>query len=168
MFIFRCTAKWFSFTYVCVCLHVCVCVSVCVYIYIYVVFQLLFPCKLLQNREYSSPCYTVGPCWCKPSASHSDLQGTPKGIMGGAKTMVGRAKMIVGGALRMMEKKRWVCNHFTTCAHLINRDKSCFINIFISTRKYIVWQPVVTVLHMGILRWYLEVGTPHPGKFNVS
>ena len=54
------------------------------------------------------PCaiYTVGPCWCKPSASYSDLQGIPKGIMGGAKTMVGGAKMIVGGALRMMEKKR--------------------------------------------------------------
>ena len=43
---FRCTAKWFSYTY----------------IYIYF-FQILFPYRLLQNIEYSSVCYTIGPCW---------------------------------------------------------------------------------------------------------
>ena len=43
---FRCTAQWFSYTY----------------IYIYF-FQILFPYRLLQNIEYSSLCYTVGPCW---------------------------------------------------------------------------------------------------------
>ena len=32
------------------------------YIYIYF-FQILFPYMLLQNIEYSSLCYTVGPCW---------------------------------------------------------------------------------------------------------
>ena len=28
-----------------------------------VLFQVLFPLKLLQNMELSSLCYTVGPCW---------------------------------------------------------------------------------------------------------
>ena len=41
---FRCTAKWLSYTYV------------------YVLFQILFHCRLLQDIEYSSLCYTVGPC----------------------------------------------------------------------------------------------------------
>ena len=43
---FRCTAKWFSYTY----------------IYIYF-FQILLPYKLSQNIERSSLCDTVGPCW---------------------------------------------------------------------------------------------------------
>ena len=43
---FRCTAKWFSYIYTC----------------IYILFQILFPYRLLQNIEYSSLCYTVGPC----------------------------------------------------------------------------------------------------------
>ena len=29
----------------------------------YILFQILFPYRLLQNTEYSSLCYTVGPCW---------------------------------------------------------------------------------------------------------
>ena len=28
----------------------------------YILFQILFPYRLLQNLEYSSLCYTVGPC----------------------------------------------------------------------------------------------------------
>ena len=50
---FRCTAKWFQ-------------VYIYIYIYIYhisILFQLLFPYRLLQNIKYSSLCYTVGPCW---------------------------------------------------------------------------------------------------------
>ena len=43
---FRCTAKWIMYAYT----------------YIYS-FSDLFPYKLLQNIEYSSLCYTVGPCW---------------------------------------------------------------------------------------------------------
>ena len=31
--------------------------------HICIVFQILFPCSLLQGIEYSSLCYTVGPCW---------------------------------------------------------------------------------------------------------
>ena len=42
---FRCTVKWFSYTYV------------------YILFQVLFPYRLLQDIEYGSLCYTVGPCW---------------------------------------------------------------------------------------------------------
>ena len=40
-----------------------------IYIYIYIhththiLFQILFPYRLLQNIEYSSLCSTVGPCW---------------------------------------------------------------------------------------------------------
>ena len=34
-----------------------------IYIYIYILFQILFSYRLLQNIEYSSLCYTVGPCW---------------------------------------------------------------------------------------------------------
>ena len=44
---FKGTAKWFHYT--------------CTYIFI--IFQILFPYRLLQNIEYSSLCYTVGPCW---------------------------------------------------------------------------------------------------------
>ena len=33
-----------------------------IYIYIYILFQTLFHYRLLQDIEYSSPCYTVGPC----------------------------------------------------------------------------------------------------------
>ena len=28
-----------------------------------ILFQVLFPFRLLQNTEYGSLCYTVGPCW---------------------------------------------------------------------------------------------------------
>ena len=41
----------------------------CVYTYthiytsISVLFQILFPYRLLQDTEHSSLCYTVGPCW---------------------------------------------------------------------------------------------------------
>ena len=50
---FRCRAKWFSYPYI--------------YGYICFLFWILVPYKLLQNNnstvEYSSQCYTVGPCW---------------------------------------------------------------------------------------------------------
>ena len=32
------------------------------YIYIYIFFQILFHYRFLQDTEYSSLCYTVGPC----------------------------------------------------------------------------------------------------------
>ena len=32
------------------------------YIYVYILFQILFHYRLLQDFEYSSLCYTVGPC----------------------------------------------------------------------------------------------------------
>ena len=37
--------------------------DMCVCVYIYIPFQILFPISLLQNIDYSSLCYTVGPCW---------------------------------------------------------------------------------------------------------
>ena len=43
---FRCTAKWFSYTYIC----------------IYILFHILFHYSLLQDIEYSFLCYTVWPC----------------------------------------------------------------------------------------------------------
>ena len=33
------------------------------HLHLYILFQILFPYRLLQNIEYSSLCYTVGPCW---------------------------------------------------------------------------------------------------------
>ena len=33
-----------------------------IYVYIYILFQILFPYRLLQNTECSSLCHTVGPC----------------------------------------------------------------------------------------------------------
>ena len=50
------------YMYVYTYIHTYICV--CVYIYIYThmyFFQILFPYRLLQNIEYSSLCYTVGP-----------------------------------------------------------------------------------------------------------
>ena len=34
-----------------------------IYVYMSILFQVLFPYRLLQNIEYSSLGYTVGPCW---------------------------------------------------------------------------------------------------------
>ena len=34
-----------------------------IHTYIYILFQILFPYRLLQNIECSSLCYTVDPCW---------------------------------------------------------------------------------------------------------
>ena len=34
-----------------------------IHTYISILFQILFPYRLLQNIEYSSLCYTVAPCW---------------------------------------------------------------------------------------------------------
>ena len=46
---FRCTKKWFSYIHM--------------YIYIFIfLFQILLHYRLLQDVEYSSLCYTVGPC----------------------------------------------------------------------------------------------------------
>ena len=37
--------------------------SVTLHIHVSILFQILFPFRLLQNIEQSSLCYTVGPCW---------------------------------------------------------------------------------------------------------
>ena len=34
-----------------------------IYIHVSILFQILFPFRLLHNIEQSSLCYTVGPCW---------------------------------------------------------------------------------------------------------
>ena len=34
-----------------------------IHINVSILFQILFPFRLLQNIEQSSLCYTVGPCW---------------------------------------------------------------------------------------------------------
>ena len=34
-----------------------------IYTHVFILFQILFPFRLLQNTEQSSLCYTVGPCW---------------------------------------------------------------------------------------------------------
>ena len=34
-----------------------------IYIYVSILFQILFPFRLLQNIEQLSLCYTVDPCW---------------------------------------------------------------------------------------------------------
>ena len=51
MLCFRCIAKWFSFIHTHTHTHT------------YIVFKILFPYRLLQNIEYASLCYIVGPCW---------------------------------------------------------------------------------------------------------
>ena len=38
-----------------------------IHIYVPILFQILFPFRLLQNIEQSSLCYTVGPCWLSVS-----------------------------------------------------------------------------------------------------
>ena len=34
-----------------------------IHIHVSILFQILFPFRLLQSIEQSSLCYTVGPCW---------------------------------------------------------------------------------------------------------
>ena len=43
--------------YVCVYTYI----YICIYTHIYILFQILFRCTLLQETEYSSLCYSVGP-----------------------------------------------------------------------------------------------------------
>ena len=38
-------------------------IYMCVYICIYILFQIIFHYRLLKDIEYSSLCYTVGPCY---------------------------------------------------------------------------------------------------------
>ena len=33
------------------------------HIHVSILFQILFPFRLLQSIEWSSLCYTIGPCW---------------------------------------------------------------------------------------------------------
>ena len=57
--------------------------SIYIYIYIFILVQILFSCRLSHNIEYSSLCYTVGPCWlyliyssvcvCQSQAHHLSL-----------------------------------------------------------------------------------------------
>ena len=40
------------------------------FIYIYTSFQIIFPCRLLQNVDYSPcVCIGIGPCWLAPSSN---------------------------------------------------------------------------------------------------
>ena len=34
-----------------------------IHIHVSILFQIIFPFRLLHNTEQSSLCYTVGPCW---------------------------------------------------------------------------------------------------------
>ena len=43
-------------------IQLCIYIYIYTYIYIYILFQILFPCGVLQDIDYSSLCYTVGPC----------------------------------------------------------------------------------------------------------
>ena len=51
------------YVYICVCVYIYIYIHTHIYIHTYILFQILFPFKLLQNFESSSLCYTVGPCW---------------------------------------------------------------------------------------------------------
>ena len=42
-------------------IHIYMYIYIYIYLYIYISSQILFPCSLLQDIEYSSLCYTVGP-----------------------------------------------------------------------------------------------------------
>ena len=46
----------YTYTYICIYMK-------SIYMYTYILFQILFPCSLLQNTEQSSLSYTVGPYW---------------------------------------------------------------------------------------------------------
>ena len=50
-----CTMMWFSFTYMYVCAYT--------HTQIYILFQIPFHYRLLKDTEYSSLCYSVGPCF---------------------------------------------------------------------------------------------------------
>ena len=52
---FRGTAKGFSYTHVYIHTYICI------------LFQIPFPCRLLQTTESFSLCYTVGPCYLPAS-----------------------------------------------------------------------------------------------------
>ena len=42
-----------------------------IHIHVSILFQILFPVRLLQNVEQSSLCYTVGPCWLSNTEAFS-------------------------------------------------------------------------------------------------
>ena len=62
---FGCTAEWFRYIYVCVCVYIYIYIYIYIHIYIYILLQILFHYRVLQDTEYSSLCFTVGPC-CLP------------------------------------------------------------------------------------------------------
>ena len=49
-------------------------IHIYIYIYIYILFQIIFHYRLLQDTEYSSQCYTVGPCWKKRTFKYRACQ----------------------------------------------------------------------------------------------
>ena len=53
---FRCIAKWFIH------INMCLCMYIYIHMYICIPFQILFHCRLLQDIDYRSLCYTVGLC----------------------------------------------------------------------------------------------------------
>ena len=61
---FWCTAKWFSYIHIFIYIHTYVysIIYIHIYVYMYILFQIFFHYKLLQDTEYRSLCYTVGPC----------------------------------------------------------------------------------------------------------
>ena len=44
------------------CVYMCVCIYMYICVYIYILFHSFFHYRFLQGFEYSSLCYTVGPC----------------------------------------------------------------------------------------------------------
>ena len=60
---FCCTAKWLSYTYISFFIFFSIIFFSVIHIHVSILFQILFPFRLLQSIEQSSLFYTVGPCW---------------------------------------------------------------------------------------------------------
>ena len=60
-FTLLCWFLWFSFIYIYICIHAHT-MYMYVYVYTHTLFQIILHYRLLKYIEYSSLCYTAGPC----------------------------------------------------------------------------------------------------------
>ena len=80
-------------------------IHIYMYVYLYILFQLLFYYRLLQDTEYSSLCYTVGPC-CLSINPKLLIYPSPASPFGNHKFVFCVSKWLLWSPLHLFHEKR--------------------------------------------------------------